>query len=253
MDFELQPYFRKINFDEKFYSESVDKLVTTYNGDGSIPHCIFKDLAEIELLVSHKSSFENEIELFCCIEGFTNSNGKVKGVYCTRLSKVARAMLANKTRSLILRNKYSSLKIEGNELIKLLETILTNKNMQDEVAEFDEIEFEEGSEIIFSTPDPDLPQEFIDYLKSVLNPLKDVEAIYIFETQLEGEDQSSLVLGIKPASGKDDDDFDKIIMLLSDGVDRYISEWDQVDFMIITDEEILELAESVSPVVDLDR
>jgi hypothetical protein len=117
----------------------------------------------------------------------------------------------------------------------------------------EEIEIADGEQMVFSTPEPELPLEFIEYLAAVFSPLHEVAAVYVFSTSRADEKDAFLTIGIAPAAKIGRSEVDRLSMLIVDGVERFLHDHDQLDFILLEDEELIEIARSVSPQIILDR
>jgi hypothetical protein len=56
-----------------------------------------------------------------------------------------------------------------------------------------------------------------------------------------------------PEDTSKEDEVDKIVFLLMEGIEKHIEDREQVDFMTLTDPELIDIAKSVSPVISLNR
>lgn len=117
----------------------------------------------------------------------------------------------------------------------------------------EEIEIPAGQEFIFATPDPEIPQEFVDYLAGVFAPLAEVAAVYVFSMTRPEQSGENLVVGVLPARAVSREEGDRLSFLILEGVEKYLEDREQLDFLVIDDMELAEIASSVSPQINLGR
>lgn len=118
---------------------------------------------------------------------------------------------------------------------------------------YTDIEIEEGEQIIFSSPDPEVPAGFIEFLGTVFSPLEEVAAVYLFDTTKAGDKDPTLVIGIDPARPLASLEVDRLSFLVVEGVETYIHDRDVLDFMVIDNDELRQIVVSVSPKISLRR
>lgn len=115
------------------------------------------------------------------------------------------------------------------------------------------VEIEEGEQIIFSSPDPEVPAGFIEFLGTVFSPLEEVAAVYLFDTTKAGDKEPTLVIGVEPARPLAGLEVDRLSFLVLDGVEAHIHDREVLDFMVIDNDELRQIVASVSPKVSLVR
>ncbi|HAE38680.1 MAG TPA: dephospho-CoA kinase [Candidatus Riflebacteria bacterium] len=118
---------------------------------------------------------------------------------------------------------------------------------------YSEIEISEGEQIIFSSPDPEVPAGFLDFLSSVFSPLDEVAAVYLFDTTRTGNNDATLVIGIEPARALASLEVDRLSFLVLEGVEAHIHDREVLDFMVIDNDDLRQIVVSVSPRIVLKR
>ncbi|EKD81865.1 MAG: Dephospho-CoA kinase [uncultured bacterium] len=118
---------------------------------------------------------------------------------------------------------------------------------------YSEIEIAEGEQMIFSSPDPEIPQGFIEFLGAIFSPLDEVAAVYLFDTARPGDKDATLVIGIEPARKLAGLEVDRLSFLVLEGVEAHIHDREVLDFMVIDNDELRQIVASVSPRIILNR
>ena len=118
---------------------------------------------------------------------------------------------------------------------------------------YTDIEIAEGEQVIFSSPDPEIPAAFIEFLSTVFSPLDEVAAVYLFDTSRAAGQESTLVIGIEPSRALAGLEVDRLSFLVLDGVEAHIHDREVLDFMVIDNEELRQIVVGVSPKVKLHR
>jgi len=118
---------------------------------------------------------------------------------------------------------------------------------------YTEIEIGEGEQMIFATPDPEVPCGFLEFLGTVFGPLEEIAAVYLFDTCKAGERETTLVIGLEPSRPLAGLEVDRLSFLVLEGVEAHIHDREVLDFMVIDNEELRQIVASVSPKVNLNR
>ena len=218
----------------------------------SVPHCCFPEIAKQKYVLAANYDKAMEYHFYSSEAALKKSSADHThhGVYFYNLCDLFEK---NSFKVAKFSNGDSTFIIEGKEFDKLVEVAKKVKESVKISNEFEEVELNEGQEIIFSTPNPDLPEEFLIYMGETLAPLKGIKEVYIFETTMPNDHISSLVIGVVPEDTSKEDEVDKIVFLLMEGIEKHIEDREQVDFMTLTDPELIDIAKSVSPVISLNR
>jgi hypothetical protein len=218
----------------------------------SVPHCCFPEIVKHKYIFSASYSEDMEYNFYSSEEVFKKSSSghTHHDVYFYDLCDFFER---NSLKVAKFSNGKSTFVIEGQEFDKLVEIARKVKESVKISNEFEEVELTEGQEIIFSTPNPDLPEEFLSYMGDTLAPLEGIKEVYVFETTMPNDHISSLVIGIVPENTAKEDEVDKIVFLLMEGIEKHIEDREQVDFMTLTDPELIDIAKSVSPIISLNR
>lgn len=116
-----------------------------------------------------------------------------------------------------------------------------------------DVEIKEGEQVIFSSPDPEVPASFIEFLGTVFSPLEEVAAVYLFNTAKAGDKDATLVIGIEPARPLASLEVDRLSFLVIEGVEEHIHDREVLDFTVIDNDELRQIVASVSPKVSLLR
>ncbi len=118
---------------------------------------------------------------------------------------------------------------------------------------YTEIEIDEGEQVIFSSPEPEVPVGFLEFLGTVFGPLDEIAAVYLFDTCKAGDREATLVIGLEPSRPLAGLEVDRLSFLVLDGVEAHIHDREVLDFMVIDNEELRQIVASVSPKVNLNR
>ncbi len=118
---------------------------------------------------------------------------------------------------------------------------------------YTDVEIEEGEQMIFSSPDPEVPAAFLEFLGTVFSPLEEIAAVYLFDSCKAGEQESTLVIGLEPARPLAGLEVDRLSFLVLEGVEAHIHDREVLDFMVIENEELRQIVASVSPKISLNR
>ncbi|GAB4271174.1 MAG: hypothetical protein Kow0029_08580 [Candidatus Rifleibacteriota bacterium] len=228
-------------------SESgLDNVLSEYIELGAIPHCFFPELAEKKLVVALNGDLHREtLRLYSSPKAFYENNPDAHGHVHVSLVQLVKAYQLRNVRQLyFVCENAKELALMPEETGKLLENALALSQRADKIEE--NLEIEEGKQIIFSTPDPELPDDFLHFLGSAFLVHDEVAAVYAFETTESGK-AGNLVIAVEPSLNADHSEIEKLSILLIDGADRFLHDRDQIDFLVIDDEELLDIVKSVSP------
>ncbi len=234
-----------------FINQSLEIRIEEYSRLGAVPHCCFSELSHQHVIVAAAPQENDELILYASalafFEDFASSTSH-SHVCLTHFF----ASLSDRP-AIILRGRGNlSVRISTFEAAKLIEqTISSTKAIDQERSE--DLEVEDGQSMIFSTPDPELPGEFINYLQTVFNPITDVAEVFVFETSREGDSNTNLVVGVVLARSLSRHESDQFSFLLLEGVEQYLAEREVIDFMVIEDSQLREIVASVSPEISLTR
>ncbi len=244
----------KLNFCEKnaacdYSNQKLEKLVNDFSAHSSMPHCFFNDLADEKVVIGEIVG--KSIDLFVSAQAFYQSADPNQQHVHTSFANLCHQLPVDRPMNFI--SSLASLELEPSEARKLIEQTLFNQKARLD-CNSEDIEIPFGESMIFSSPDPDLSDAFLRHLAEVLQPLAQVEEVYAFETSCQNKkDPASLVIGMVMAKNTAAGDFDKITLLACNGIEEFISDREVIDFVEIKDEELLEIARSVSPEIRLER
>lgn len=147
----------------------------------------------------------------------------------------------------------ADLAVTANNLAAMFLARIGEENKLSSRYPYSEIEIAEGEQMIFSSPDPEVPPGFIEFLSSVFSPLEEVAAVYLFDTTKAGENDATLVIGIEPARALASLEVDRLSFLVLEGVEAHIHDREVLDFMVIDNDELRRIVTSVSPKISLNR
>jgi hypothetical protein len=222
-----------------------------YASLGAVPHCCFAELLAEQVVAGLAPEADGAAGFYASIEVFNQLNPDAEG-HCHG-SFAWLAELFARDRVLRLHGPCGlSVDISAPETAKMLiqaEKFLEHENQ----CHSEEINIADGEQMLFSTPEPELPAGFIEYLETVFAPLTEVAAVYVFSASRTGDSHEMLTIGIEPAGVISREEADRLSFLIVEGVERFLEEHDQLDFLLIEDEELAEIARSVSPVINLNR
>lgn len=227
--------------------KDLEKIMLDYAKLGAIPHCFFPELCEKQMILASDCDFNAAaITFFTSPEAFYQNNPAEATHMHISLAQIKASCPDVKAQLKISSGSDAVIELSSQDSVKLFEQ--AEYALKRVYEQLEEIEIEEGQQLIFSTPDPELPQAFIDYLAAVFSELAEVAAVYAFETTVPGED-SNLVIAIEPSKGVAACGLERLSMLIVEGADQFLEERNQIDFMVIQpeDSELLEVIASVSP------
>jgi len=145
------------------------------------------------------------------------------------------------------------LAVAANNLVAMLSARIGEETKLADRYPYTEIEIDEGEPMIFSTPDPEIPAGFIEFLSAVFSPIDEVAAVYLFDASKADGKDGTLVIGIDPARTLAALEVDRLSFLVLEGVEEYIHDREVLDFMVIDNDELRQIVVSVSPKIGLDR
>lgn len=234
-----------------FCNRSLENRIGEYVGFGAVPHCCFAELIRETAITGLCEGRDGKVNFFASFEAFNEMNPSQTG-HCHGSIAWLSEMFA-RSGSIVLHAKGGlSVEISAPETAKLL-TQVRNYLEAGVSSHFEEIEIADGEQMVFSTPEPELPAEFIEYLSAVFSRLHEVSAVYVFDTSRADDNAACLTIGVVPADKIGRSEVDRLSMLIVEGVERFLEEHDQLDFILLEDEELVEIARSVSPPIELQR
>lgn len=246
--------FSGIHENCSYINSSMEAKIDEFSKLNGIPHCFFAELAKATYITPVSASTQGAISLFSSFVAFNESDISDKSHL-----DLSFMLLAEKLKELNISTvnfcgkNNAKIELKDAELDKLVSVASEVKeNLNDEQA-MEDLELEEGNEIVFSTPDPEIPENFINYLSETISPMSEIEEVYVFETMLEGDTESGLVIGVVPIDDADIEKIDNLAFILINGIEKYMEDRDQIDFMILDDDELIDIAQSVSPEIKLSR
>lgn len=221
----------------------LEKQMQEYASLGSIPHCFFPELCEKHLFLAADADLSGaDLRFFCTSEAFYRHNQAARGHVHISLAMVSATNPDCKAKIGFQTANGLVLDLGEAESKKLLEQArFAIKRLE---CDEEDIEIAAGEQLIFSTPDPMLPQAFLDFLGESFKGL--ARSVYVFETTSQGC-ASNLVIAVRPAENKEQ--ASQMSMIIAQGADEFLADRDQIDFMIVdeNERELIELLESVSP------
>ena len=235
---------------DKIASAATEKLVKSFIQYDSVPHCFFPELVQSSFYFSPGFSREKVLDCFYDLSTFKAVVSQDSDFYKGKLTDFAGYCLSEelvKARFWLDEKNYRE--IAENEFIKLAELIKVA--WQHKINEIEDVEVDEGSEIIFSTPDPELPEEFLTELKKISAAQDWISKVYVFDTTRVNESKTSLNIGFVTKREVPENQLNILMMAVFSAVDSYLEDRDLIDFMILEDPELIELAESVSPEIKI--
>jgi hypothetical protein len=217
--------------------DDLDGLMQEYLELGAIPHCYFPELCE-KFLVTGVG--QDAGVFYTSPVAFYLENGTEKPHVHISLAQVHHELIDSPVRFAL--NSGAEIVLSKEESAKLVEQAGFAASRINRVEE--DIVIQEGEQLIFSTPDPALPPEFIQFL--VENFKDQASAVYAFETTETGK-EGNLVIALLP--GENAQDLQLLSMQLAQGADMYLENRSQIDFMLLDPEEkeLIEIIDSVSP------
>lgn len=234
-----------------FINQSLELRLEEYSRLGAVPHCCFSELSHQQVIVAGAPQTDEGLILYAsACAFFEDSAGSTSHSHVCLTHFFAH--LTDRP-AIILRGRGGlSVRISPLEAAKLIDQTL-NSAMAIDQSRSENIEVEDGQPMIFSTPDPELPGEFINYLQAVFNPITDVAEVFVFEASREGDIDANLVVGVVLARALSRHESDRLSFLLLEGVEQHLAEREVIDFMVIEDDQLREIVASVSPEINLAR
>lgn len=234
-----------------FINADLEKKIEEFIRLGAVPHCCFMDLITQPLLVNRLNSTTAEVDLFASITAFYEYFAQnVEHFHCTVMT--LSELLAHKPIIRFHTIGGAFVELSGPESAKLVAQAISHKNILHD-ANSQNIEVEDGQQMTFSSPEPELPAGFIDFLSSVFSPLDEIAEVYAFEMLQTGQQTGNLVVGVVPARPLGREEADRLSFLILDGVEQHIHDREQLDFMVIEDDELRKIAAAISPNIALNR
>lgn len=225
----------------------LERHMQEYAKLGAIPHCFFPELCEKHLVAADTDDFAAEkLVFYTSPAAFYHAHDQgIQHIHIS-LAQVHAAFALSSTRISFALNQGAQIDLTAEESAKLLEQAgyaASRLRPADEV-----IEIEAGEQLIFSTPDPMLSPEFIQFLGENFKGL--AHAVYAFETTAPGQ-AGNLVIAAIPMP--ESTDLNLMSLQLAQGADLYLEDRSQIDFMILDPEEteLIEIIASVSPEINL--
>jgi len=219
--------------------KDLDALMQEYLELGAIPHCFFPELCEKFLVTGANGSTG---VYYTSPHAFYLGNSPEQPHSHISLAQSHAELTTLNGQLKFALNSGAEIVLSREESAKLVEQagFAASRISRGE----EDIEIEEGEQLIFSTPDPGLPPEFIEFL--VENFKDQARAIYAFETTETGQ-EGNLVIALLPR--EDAQDLQLLSMQLAQGADMYLDNRSQIDFMLLDPEEkeLIEIIDSVSP------
>lgn len=232
-------------------NRSLDRKICEYSMLGAIPHCCFAELLDELVIAPMQPDADGVINFFATVNAFHAANPDAVGHCHGKLAWLAEMFIKDNA---VRFNAESgvSVMLSAPEAAKMLiqaRNFLAEKSL----CHSEEIEIDAGEQMLFSTPDPELPAAFIEYLETVFSPLAEVAAVYVFMAATGVSDSGTLTIGIEPAGKISPTEADLLSLQIVEGVERFLEEHEQLDFILLDDPELVEIARSVSPPVRLQR
>jgi hypothetical protein len=232
-------------------NRSLDRKICEYARLGAVPHCCFAELLEEPVIAPMQPGDDGVIDFFATMAAFHAVNPEAAGHCHGKLAWLAELFIKDNAIRLNAEGGLSVM-ISAPEAAKLLiqaRNFLAEKSL----CHSEEIEIDAGEQMLFSTPDPELPPAFIEYLAAVFSPLAEVAAVYVFMAATAASENGTLTIGIEPAGKISPTEADLLSLQIVEGVERFLEEHEQLDFILLDDPELVEIARSVSPPVCLNR
>lgn len=233
-------------------NRSLDRKICEYARLGAVPHCCFAELLDEMVIAAMQSDEEGVTNFFATMNAFHAANPEATGHCHGKLAWLAELFVKDNAVRFIAEGGVSVV-LSAPEAAKLLiqaRNFLAEKSL----CHSEEIEIEAGEQVLFSTPDPELPAAFIEYLETVFSPLAEVAAVYVFMAAAAASgNKGTLTVGIEPAGKISPTEADLLSLQIVEGVERFLEEHEQLDFILLDDPELVEIARSVSPPVRLHR
>ena len=220
---------------------NLDEQMSEYAKFGAIPHCFFPELSCRYLVAGENHDFNEVSQVFYTSpSAFYRQNSNDSQHLHISLAQISAAFSPCFDKISFVCDNGARLELEDSEAFKLLEQsrLASRRFLENE----EEIEIGAGEQVIFSTPDPALPKEFVDFLGLSFNGL--ASEVYAFETTVPGQ-ESSLVIGVVPET----EEIQPMAMILAQGADQFLEDRCQIDFMVLdkSEKELFDIIVSVSP------
>ena len=232
-------------------NRSLDRKICEYARLGAIPHCCFAELLDEAVIAPMQPDDDGLIDFFATMTAFHAVKPEAVGHCHGKLAWLAELFIKDNAVRFNAEGGLSVM-LSAPEAAKLLiqaRNFLAEKSL----CHSEEIEINAGEQMIFSTPDPELPAAFIEYLETVFSPLAEVAAVYVFMASTAVSNSGTLTIGIEPAGKISPTEADLLSLQIVEGVERFLEEHEQLDFILLDDPELVEIARSVSPPVRLQR
>ncbi len=237
--------------DCKFYNHSLEKRIMEFASLGAVPHCCFAELLGEQVVAGLTPEADGAVGFYATMTAFYEKNPDASG-HCHGTFAWLVELFVRENALRLHGSGGIAVDISAPEAAKLL--VQVEKYFENEkLCHCEEIDIADGEQMVFSTPDPELPAGFIEYLETVFSPLSEVAAVHVFSACKAGDEHATLTIGIEPAAFISREEADRLSFLIVEGVERFLEDHDQLDFLLIEDEELAEIARSVSPAINLDR
>ncbi len=234
----------------RFANLPLASRIREYAELGAIPHCCFSDLLREQVIAGLQPEADGAAGFYATIEAFNEMNPDAKGHCHGSIAWLCEMYVSNNALRLHAPGGISVV-LSAPEAAKL--QIQARKFLAEDDYRVESLDIAEGEQMVFSTPDPELPAGFIEYLEAVFQPLEEVAAVYVFTACQADQRAGTLTVGILPASRISSHEASRLSCLIVEGVERFLDSHDQLDFLLIEDTELAEIARSVSPVIRLER
>lgn len=234
-----------------FANHSLERKILEFANLGAVPHCCFADLIKEQAIAGLLPELDGAAGFYASTGAYYEKNPEASGHCHGSIAWLAELFVKNNAIRLHASGGVS-IDISPPEAAKLLiQAGRRFENQQSSMVE--DINIADGEQMIFSTPDPELPVGFIEYLETVFTPLEEVAAVYVFSVNRAGQAGETLTIGVEPATRISSQEAGRLSCLIVEGVERFLDTHDQLDFMLVEDAELADIARSVSPVVNLGR
>lgn len=236
--------------DCRLKENGLEQQMQEYLQLGAIPHCFFPELCEKHLVAAENDNFTaGRLCFYLSPAAFYQHHSQDSGHIHISLAQLHAAFSPRTGKVVFALDDGGRLELSSEESEKLFaQAEFAAKRLRP--AEVD-IEIEEGEQLIFSTPDPMLPPEFMKFLIEQFRGL--ASAVYAFETTEPGQ-SGNLVIAVLPENGGESiPDLNLISMQLAQGADLYLEDRSQIDLMLLdaNEKEMIEIIASVSPEINL--
>lgn len=232
-----------------FVNAGLERHIASFTSLGAVPHCFFAELARHTILFADKNN--EEMSLYASAAAFYENHDRETMHAHSSLEHLFRHEPNTRVLTLYAAGGFK-VALSMEETRKLMEQI-HNQTSRDDALCSEDMELDGGQAMIFSTPDPELSDDFINYLSAVFTPVNQVESVYAFETSNEQGTEATLVIGIVPTVKLSRNEADRLSLFIIGGVEQYLGDREIVDFMILDEPELVKIAASVSPEIKLCR